>query len=406
MKLLHEFGRHPVAGYLVENRAQAEAAPRCTAALSFCEVCTHVQQATDESRELLVDLVYSQYQATYSSSRHVSSYVDSFVRAAAKLAAASPGDLFVEIGSNDGAVLELIERLGFRAVGIEPASNLAEIGKARGLAIVNDFLSEAVAEEVRSTHGPARVVLSRHTLEHAFEPVEFLKSISKLLAADGVAIIEVPYLPHQMLNGHFEAMTFQHMSFFGVNSMSEAFRRAGLRMMDVHLVPMDGGSMVAIGSRSDAPPVTTTRHVTALETLERASGLASIDAFATFFRRVEQTGQTARALLKQLKNEGATCAGYGAGSKGQSLVNFMRLTADDLPIIIDDTPTNEGRFVPGPGMEVVSSGDERALRAEVVLVTAPTHSREIVAKARRQWGDSKMYFGTIPDLHLMHRDTL
>jgi hypothetical protein len=179
-----------------------------------------------------------------------------------------------------------------------------------------------------------------------------------------------------------------------------------MRIMDVHLVPMDGGSMVAVGRRGDPSPAAATRRVAALEALEMAAGLTSVDAFATFFRRVEQTCHGTRTFLKELKSNGALCAGYGAGSKGQSLVNFMRLTVDDLPIIIDDTPANEGRFVPGPGVEVVSSRDGRAASAEVVLVTAPTHTHEIVAKARSQWGESKIFLGTIPDLHLLQRDAL
>src|SRR5688572_6481096 len=124
MVTLFRFGDMPVAGYLETDEKASLTAPRFPLALAQCRDCGLVQQAHSEAESFLVERVYSQYQPTYSMSTHVSAYTESFIDRAMARGETKAGETAVEIGSNDGRVLEALATRGLRAVGFEPALNL------------------------------------------------------------------------------------------------------------------------------------------------------------------------------------------------------------------------------------------------------------------------------------------
>lgn len=400
LTLLYSFGPQPVAGYLVKSAELARSQPKRTLALGLCSRCGHCQQAHDNARDLLSERVYAQYQATYSASTGVSQYLRGFLDRALAAARAAPGDLVIEIGSNDGHVLEELRNRGLRPLGVEPAKPLCELSRERGLDVVNDFLSAPLARRIRADVGQARVVVTRHTLEHAYEPLDFLLAIRELLAPDGLAAIEVPSLLLQLMNGHFEAMTFQHVSFFSAQSMLEALRLASLEAVDIAHAGMDGGSIV-VYARPLADAATLSPRIQSFCAIEKAAGIGTPLGSAAFFERLERMRATASGVFGAFRSAGLVVAGYGAGSKGQSLVNILGLDPSTLPFIMDDVPENARSFVPAAAIEVVGSLDPRRDSVDIAFITAPTHWREIRRKDSERRRSPIRYLVTVPDLHLV-----
>jgi SAM-dependent methyltransferase len=397
--MLHAFGDQPIAGYLTGDEDGARNAPRLPLAIALCARCGLVQQAYDAARTLLVDEVYSRYYPTYTASTGVPAYVDAFATHAAVTAGAAPGDLVVEIGSNDGALLGLLMKRGFRAAGFEPAANLNAIARKSGAEIVEGYFGADAAVAFREGRPAAKLVLSRHTLEHAFDPVDFVAGIGRILAPDGLAVIEVPYLPAQMVRNHFEAMTFQHVSFFTVGALDALVSRAGLIVVDVRFVSMDGGSIVIFLKHAGASPAGRVRD---LAEQERRAGLAAAGGYRDFFERVERVRRTAALDLSHLRERGWRTIGYGAGGKGQSLLNLLGLHKDILPCVRDDTPGNAGRWIPGAAIPVVDGADPRSASPDAVLLTAPTHIPEMLERIDRR----ALCLATVPDWHFVPRPQL
>lgn len=394
---LHSFGKQPVAGYLESDVDRAIAAPKLELALVMCEGCGLVQQASNEAQQLLVDKVYARYQPTYGMSSGVSAYLQGWIDQAIAMSGAAPGDSVVEIGANDGSLLALLEQRGFVATGFEPSPNLAEIAARRGLGIVQELFGEESARRFRAKHGPVKLVVTRHTLEHALDPRDFMRGMSTLLAPGGSAVIEVPDLRLQLASNQFQSMTFQHTAFFSIRSMSQGLMRAGLVPESVRHVDMDGGSMVLHARLLDGG--TPGASIAESIALERQIGLDEARAMKEYFAGVAAFCERARNMLRTLRSEGNGAIGYGAGSKGQALVNMIGLDREELPFVIDDTPGNAGQYIPGTSIQVLGSDDPRAQGARVILITAPTHAKEIIRKERLRRGIDVRFLLTSPDLH-------
>ena len=396
-QVLHRFGCIPVAGYLETDKAAAHEAPRLELDIALCSACGLVQQASDAARTILIERVYSQYQPTYAMSARVAAYMEFFLDEAVGRAGTTRSDTVVEVGSNDGSVLAMIAARGFSAIGFEPSPTLNSTARRKGATVVEDYFGTRSAAAFLQSHPKPRLVISRHTLEHAFEPLDFLRGIAQLLGAGGIAAIEVPYLRLQAMNNQFPSMTFQHVSFFTVSSMKRALDQAGLKLIDVIFVNMDGGSMIAFASANESR-----RGSDVTQTVLELEGMLQLDrpaGYERFFTRVAEQRTQIHQHLQYITSRGHTVLGYGAGSKGQALVNMLGCSSEELPFVIDDVPGNAGCFIPGPAIPIIASNDERARSAQYMLITAPTHVAEIVAKERERLGSRVRFLSIVPEFH-------
>jgi hypothetical protein len=363
-----------------------------------CSDCALVQQANDNALELLVNRVYSQYQPTYGSSERVSDYMAYFLEESVKRTSAPPGSRLIEIGSNDGSLLATAQARGFDPIGFEPSESLNRVAAARGVKVIHDYFGLEAAKRYLEVNPPAEIVVTRHTLEHAFDPVDFLSGISIVLATGGLAAIEVPYVRLQMINNQFPSMTFQHRSFFSVLSMRHALERAGLALIDVSFVEMDGGSMIAYAAKGpthaqEPSPEAVLRYE------ENTLRLREPAAYERFFADVAQQRIEIRRYFESLVSDHYQILGYGAGSKGQALLNMLGCDEGHIHAVIDDTPGIAGKYIPGTGIAVVASSDARVSDRTIVFVTAPTHAREIANKGRMKWGSRTAFLSIAPQFH-------
>ena len=395
LETVHDFGRQPVAGYLEESPAAARAAPTYVNAIAVCGECGLVQQAHDEAQAQLIARVYGSYQPTYSMSGAVKQYMARFLYLA--LAAAGPlKDYVLEVGSNDGSVLAELRRRGHRAIGIDPSADSAAAA-AHGLEVERDYFGGAAARALEARHGRAGLLLSRHTLEHVFDPLDFFRGVGSVLSPSGLAVIEVPHLHRQLMNNQFQSMTFQHVCFFTVTTLARLVQAAGLQLFDLAFSEMDAGSVIVFaGHPRERPPA---RALGDALSFERAWRLAEPAGLQPFFRSLKEQGAAVHRYLASARP--SLSAAFGAGSKGQALLNMLGLTTDAVPLVIDETPGAAGKFVPGVGTEVVRLDDQRLDAAARILITAPSHIPEIVRRIGTRFPAGLPIVATAPSVHLV-----
>lgn len=394
-KPLIDFGMLPVPGYLVNSYAEANIQPVFKNSLVRCEKCGHVQQEAVDFHETLVEKVYNNYRPTYSMSKQVGEYMNKFLDRTLTLSGLNEkNSIVLEIGSNDGSMLERIIERGFRAAGIDPSAN-PDLQRDN-LIVMKQFFSASVASAFVSLYGPVKLVYSRHTLEHVFDPVNFMVGIGVVLDDDGLAVIEVPYLPVQIRDCQYSGMGFQHISYFTVTALKYLTEIAGLEIADVVFSKMDGGSViVALKKCGVASNYSLLNQVA---DFERVIGNISHQCLSTQFLQLANSIKLSREYLEYLASGGAIIYGYGAGGKGQSLLNQLGVNSDVVKYVIDDTPGSDGMFIPGIGVEVIANARVTSSAVDVVLITAPTHIDEIVNKEKKRFS-GKPFLATTPDFN-------
>lgn len=255
--------------------------------------------------------------------------------------------LTVEIGSNDGTLLQNFVTAGCKVVPVEPATPPAKVAAQRGLNVWHAPFSLAEAEKIREETGPAGLVFGINVVAHTADPLDFLKGVRHLLSAEGVAIFEFQDLAHLVAGCQFDHVYHEHRFFFSAHSFAELAARAGL--MCFRYLPTDGqGGSVRMYLRKG-------QHVwngVQPGAMEHSTQLLSLQARADW-ARTRLTG-----ILEAAASDGAV-AGYAASAKSCTLMNFCKIGPDLLRYVEDTTPSKVGRYTPGTNVAICAPGQRR-----------------------------------------------
>lgn len=287
------------------------------------------------------------------------------------------GDLVVEAASNDGTVLRAFQKHGVRTLGIDPAANIVARANQAGVPTRCDFFNRASAAALRQDAGPARLVLARHVLAHVADLHGFVQGFDEILADDGLAVVEVPYLRPFHDNLEFDTIYHEHLCYFSLRALTTLFDRFDMEVIDVHEVAIHGGSIVVTVQRCGGQREPTAQ-VHRLLAQEEWVGLERLETWQTFARRVAASKERLLTELDRLQDAGLAVAGYGAPAKGMTLLAYCGIGPDRLPYLIDKSPFKQNLLTPGHHIPVHAPDKILQARPDVLLLLAWNFADEIV----------------------------
>jgi SAM-dependent methyltransferase len=375
---LEEFlslGPTPLANRFLTREQLEEIEPSFPLDVYFCHTCGLVQLVDVVPAEVL----FHDYPYLTGVSSPMRSHFAALAEDVAQEYHVGPGSLVVDIGSNDGTLLSGFRRFGPKILGIEPAANVAATANAAGIPTINQFFGPALAEEIARSRGPAQVVLATNVFAHVHDLDHFLQSVSAMLSAEGVLLIEVPYLVDMLNNTEFDTIYHEHLSYFAVRPMVALFTRFGMGIVGLKRLRVHGGSIRIVVQKSRAPQAPVVARILN-EELER--GLGSIRTYRDFAERVRVIEEELVDLLRNLKARGKLTVGYGAPAKGNTMLNFCKIGPDLLEYLVDATPAKQGRFSPGMHIPVLPETRFQADRPDYALLLAWNYTDEILKKER------------------------
>jgi methylation protein EvaC len=284
----------------------------------------------------------------------------------------------VELGSNDGIMLGNFKESGFRHLGIEPSSNVADVARTKGINTISEFFNLDLAKRVVAQHGHADAVLSANVMCHIPDINGVASGIAHLLKPDGMLIFEDPYLGDVIRKTSYDQIYDEHVFVFSATSVGVAFGRHGLELIDVLPQITHGGSMRYVLAPKGSHPVAPS--VAELLDKERAQGLHKPETYDQFRRNCEASRSALVALLKSLKEEGKRVVGYAATSKSTTVTNYCGIGPDLVEFISDTTPIKQGKLSPGAHIPVKPYEAFAANLPDYALLLAWNHATEIFAK--------------------------
>ncbi len=297
------------------------------------------------------------------------------------------GSLVVELASNDGYLLQHFVQRAVPALGIDPAANVAEAARERGVETIVDFFGSELAKTLVAEGKRADLIAANNVLAQVPAINDFVAGIEVLLAPDGVATIEVPHLARLIEGLQFDTIYHEHYSYFSLTTMDRLFSMHGLEVFDVEELPSHGGSLrVFVHRRGAAHAIEP--GVSRILGEERAAGYDSVDGYRDFGARVAETKWSLLELLIGLRRAGAQIVGYGAPGKGNTLLNYCGIRTDLLDYTVDRNPYKHGRFLPGTHIPIHPPERIAETRPDYVLILPWNLKKEIAAQLEyvREWG--------------------
>ena len=290
---------------------------------------------------------YSLYSYSYTSSNsqtarnHWDEYADTVKHRC-------PNAKFVlEIGSNDGYLINQFRSIGVRTMGIDPSAEMCEIAQQRGVEVMSALFCESVAQELAHSVGKADIIMANNVFNHANSPVAFARAVSKLLSPEGIFVFEVPYWLSMIESGRFTDMVYhEHPTYFTVKMAWNLLKSAGLEIVDYDVVNYHGGSLrvTARLDRNSAMPVLVEDAIAR----ETQIGLFDQNFYQVTQQRFQQQRDSWLRNFYQIRESepDAVFIGVGAAAKANTWLTWHGLNKTHLKYITDSSVHKQGKYTP------------------------------------------------------------
>ena len=308
----------------------------------------------------------------------------------------APDPFVVEIGSNDGILLQHVAQAGIRHLGVEPSANVARVAIAKGVRTLCAFFNDDLARHIVQEHGQADAILAANVMSHIPIPNSVAAGIRRLLKPDGVFLFEAPSLINVMEQTSYDQIYDEHLFYFSVTSISRLCERHGLELVD--LLPQDvhGGSVRYVITHAGKWAVSAAVRMACAR--EAQMKLGEAEPYEEFRQRIEASRRDLVALLYNLKRQGKRVIGYGATAKSTTVTNFCGITTELVEFITDSTPAKQGKVNPGMHIPIRPREAFEARYPDYALLFAWNHGAEIMAKEQafqRSGGKWILYVPTV-----------
>lgn len=357
-----------------------------------CQSCGHVQL----EHIISPDLLFRNYSYVSGTSKSFVKHFEEYFFWIKERIALSPKSLVIEIGSNDGTLLNFFSANGFRCIGVDPAANIVATLKDRGFETVCDFFNQKSVDEITSNHGRASLVVANNVLAHIKDLIGTIKSARSALLEDGFIVFEVSYLLDVIDKTLFDTIYHEHLDYHCVTSLIPFLGNHGFRIVEVLHVPSHGGSIRVLAQlASGSHPID--ESVELFKEKERSFGLDTNDVFLEFATRLRGLADANKQYLTNIRQKGSTIVGFGAPAKMTTLVHYFDLTENIFEYIVDDSHLKQNTIAPGGFTQVLPTAEIYNSRPDYLYVLAWNFSETII-QAHPQWTDK--FIIPVPNLRV------
>jgi SAM-dependent methyltransferase len=384
--LAHTFvdlGMSPIANNYLSEEQLSAMEPYFPLHTLACDQCFLVQLEEFESPEA----IFSDYSYFSSYSTSWLEHCRSYAEMATERFGLDGRSQVVELASNDGYLLQYFVERGVPVLGVEPAANVAEVARQRGVPTEVEFFGKEVAAQLAETR-QADLLIGNNVLAHVPDLNDFVGGMQDLLAPGGTITMEFPHLERLIEGRQFDTIYHEHYSYFSLLTVRRVFAAHDLIVFDVEELPTHGGSLRIYARHADDSKRQVSDAVRSLEAREERAGLTNIATYVGFGQAVQQEKREILESLIGLKNDGNTIVGYGAPAKGNTLLNFCGIGTDFIEFTADLSPHKQGRFLPGSHIPIRAPEEIERTRPDVVFIL-PWNLREEVMEQLRfvsDWG--------------------
>ncbi|MDA9785595.1 class I SAM-dependent methyltransferase [Gammaproteobacteria bacterium] len=295
----------------------------------------------------------------------------------------SDDSFVIEIGSNDGVMLEHMVNSGIRSLGIEPSLNVAQESNKYGIETISEFLGAGLAQEVLQSKGPANIVYAANVFCHIPDINDLAESCSILLKDNGYLVFEDPYLGDVLQKVSYDQIYDEHVYLFNCTAVQDVFKTYGLELFDCKHLDTHGGSMRYYFKKSSSVQITS--NLSEQIDIEDTMGIKNIETYKKFSENCEFSKSEFKKILESYKAENLKIVGYGATSKSTTILNYCNVGNDLIDFFVDTTPIKQNTYTPGKHIPVLPYS-EFVPHPEVAVLFAWNHKNEIMNKEKDYTG--------------------
>ena len=288
---------------------------------------------------------------------------------------------FLEIGSNDGALIKNFSKNNTLCV--EPCSNLAKITKRKGYYTYNNYWNLNLAKKIKNKFNTIDVIYSSNTLTHINDQNDVFKSISHVLDKNGILIIEDPSFLECIKKGSYDQFYNEHIYIFSALSVKKIISKHNLELFEIEKLDTHGGSLRYYIKRTENKKIHIKDSVSKQINDEIKFGLNRYSTYRMFGEKVKKSKINLINIFKNLKNNNHKIIGYGATAKATTVLNYCNIGDGIIDYFVDTTPDKINRFMPGTKIKIKKYNQKLLDNVNYIYLGAWNFKDEIFKKEKK-----------------------
>lgn len=293
-----------------------------------------------------------------------------------------PGDIVLDIGSNDATSLKCYPSY-MRRIGIDPTGKKFKEYYTDDISLVPDFFTAANFRKIFPDE-KAAIVTSIAMFYDLEDPVKFAADIESILAENGIWHFEQSYLPSMLRTNSYDTICQEHLEYYSLIAVKYILEKANLRIIDIELNDINGGSFAITAAKKNSSLNSNEAIINWMLEEEIKMGLNTEKPYREFAERVAEHRTSLISLLDKLKNDGKKIIGYGASTKGNVLLQYCGIGTQYLDCIAEVNEQKFGSYTPGTLIPIVSETEARAMKPDYLFVL-PWHFRNNILAREKEY---------------------
>jgi hypothetical protein len=325
------------------------------------------------------------------------------------------GDLWLDIACNDGTLFNYVPN-HIKKLGIDPAED-SFTDESRLIAdeIIQDYFTLESYNRSQFVTKKAKVITCIAMFYDLDEPIDFLKDVKEVLDDDGLFVVQMSYTPLMIKQLAFDNITHEHVYYWSLSSLNKVMTEAGLKIVDCQLNDVNGGSFrIYIKKENSDETKFATRpfrdvcnvRVESILNWEQTQNLDSENTWIDFYQRVQDLKKETVDFIKQEKLKGKKICGYGASSKGNTLLQYFKLDETLLDAIAERSPFKYGHKTIGTNIPILSEEDVRNMNPDYMLVLPWHFISEFIEREHEFLNRGGKFIVPCPKFEVIGKDNL
>ncbi|QDD12082.1 class I SAM-dependent methyltransferase [Candidatus Methylopumilus rimovensis] len=277
-----------------------------------------------------------------------------------------PGDLVIDIGSNDSTTLQAYPAIDLNLVGIDPTGKKFKSFYPSHIKLIPDFFSSNLVKQ-NFPNQKAKVVTSFSMFYDLEAPLDFMREVYEILDDDGIWVFEQSYMPTMLETNSYDTVCHEHLEFYALKQIQWMANNIGFKIIDVEFNDINGGSFSITVKKANGDQ-SIINEIQKILDAEVEMGLDTLRPFAEFEERVKQTRNNLLKFIYDVKSSGKTIAALGASTKGNVLLQYCGITTNEVSCVGEVNVEKFGCFTPGSWLPIISEDDLLSQNYDYLIV--------------------------------------
>ena len=338
-----------------------------------------------------------------------------------KIVKLNDGDVWLDIACNDGTLLNFINNAeadpygretNLVRIGIDPADDTyhSESSKVADH-VVQDYFSKSAYESVCSKK--AKVVTTIAMFYDLDDPRQFIKDVYDILEDDGIWVVQMSYTPLMIEQMAFDNICHEHVYYYSLENIKRLFEANNMKIFNCTLNDANGGSFRVYLHKDtcDVSKIANKQsrdvfryNVNSILEYEKTLNLSDANTWNKFYESTENLKNVTLEFLQKCKREGKLVCGYGASTKGNTLLQYFEIDNSLVHSIAEKNPQKYGLKTIGTNIPIASEEEVRALNPDYMIVLPWHFIDEFVQRESQFLDNGGKFIVPCPEFKIIGKD--